>query len=288
MSTPHRTLRVDVAGGLHLAVTERNPAGAPTVVMLHGYLDQRGSLEALANALPPTWRVLTVDWRGHGDSDRVGPGGSYHLLDHVKDLDALIRALELTTPVVIGHSMGGNAAVLLAGALPERVGPLVLLETLGPPAEGGAEAPLRLGEALKHRAHLRAPKLVPDVESAISRLQQTNPGLSRPGAERMAAHALSAVPGGWRWKFDPAVQGNAPLRFSDEAMLAFLSAITVPVLLVRAAHGYVPARETSPARYHALRRLTVVQLEEVGHHVHVEQPERVAREITTWLAAQAG
>src|SRR4051812_12935645 len=114
--------RVVEANGLKLRLWDHARAG-PVVLFVHGYLDTGRSFDAVADALVHV-RCLALDMRGHGQSDRVGPGGSYHLLDHLKDLAVVLDTLEKKgerVDALVAHSMGGNVAYLLAGAAPALV-----------------------------------------------------------------------------------------------------------------------------------------------------------------------
>jgi pimeloyl-ACP methyl ester carboxylesterase len=69
--------------GLRLRLWDHAPAhhDLPKVLCIHGALDTGRSFDAVAGAVGDRARVIAVDLRGHGGSDVVGPGGSYHLLD---------------------------------------------------------------------------------------------------------------------------------------------------------------------------------------------------------------
>lgn len=103
----------------------------PSVLCIHGALDTGRSFDAVAAAVAGRAHVTAIDLRGHGQSERVGAGGSYHLLDFLKDLGLLVQQRRFD--VVVGHSMGGNLALMLVGALPDCTGKLVLLDSVGPP-----------------------------------------------------------------------------------------------------------------------------------------------------------
>ena len=83
--------RVVEANGLKLRLWDHARSG-PIVLFVHGYLDTGRSFDAVADDLAE-FRVLALDLRGHGQSERVGAGGSYHLLDHLKDLAVVLDTL---------------------------------------------------------------------------------------------------------------------------------------------------------------------------------------------------
>src|SRR5690606_16488542 len=122
---PLRSRSARLPGGIGLRYSER-PGPGETVLLLHGYADSGRAFEPLVSLLPPDWRVLAPDQRGHGESAR--PAAGYAMADLAADAAALLDVAGVTAPVtVVGHSMGGFVGQLLAGDRPERVGRLVLI-----------------------------------------------------------------------------------------------------------------------------------------------------------------
>jgi pimeloyl-ACP methyl ester carboxylesterase len=100
--------------------------GNPTVLAIHGSAGMAHTLGALAQRLAPTVRVVGVDLRGHGFSDK--PPAGYDLERHVEDVRQLIGALGLRRPVLLGHSAGGTIATFVASTT--EVAGLILLEAM--------------------------------------------------------------------------------------------------------------------------------------------------------------
>src|SRR3974390_2076306 len=106
-------------------------AGAPALLMLHGWMDVSASFQFLVDALRGDWRGGAPDGRGFGLTEWTR-GGSYWFPDYFADLDALLDHFSRDAPAtLIGHSMGGNVAGMYAGIRPERVARLVSLEGFG-------------------------------------------------------------------------------------------------------------------------------------------------------------
>ena len=154
----------------------------PTVVLLHGWLDIAWSFEALGSALAAAGRrAVAFDFRGHGETQWVPPGGYYHFPDYLLDLDSLLPAIAPREEVIdlFAHSMGGTVAVLYAGARPQRVRRLVLAEGLGPP-DMGPEALLdRTVSFLDGVARTRSTpqRPVASIGDALARMRIQNPEL---------------------------------------------------------------------------------------------------------------
>lgn len=271
--------------GLPLRLWDFGGTG-PVILCLHGYLDQGRSFSWLAQELVDEAHVLCLDWRGHGQSAWVGPGGSYHLLDHVKDLHLVLSALEqagLQVDTVVGHSMGGNIALLWAGSCPGQIQRLLLLDAIGPPAEEAHEQPERLANLLRNLARgAKEASLVSDGGDAISRLLFSNPRLTQRGAERMAQFAL--VPHEedaqrFRFAFDPRVRGPTPNRWPEEMWRTLCARLDCAVHLLRAEYGYAVAGEPTQSRLGCMADATEEVALGCGHHLHVDAPDVVANAV---------
>ncbi len=274
---------------LRLRLWEHDGSG-PVVLFLHGYLDTGRSFDAAVEALGGQVRALCLDWRGHGRSDAVAAGGSYHPLDHLKDLTRVLVCLEragMVPEALVAHSMGGNLALMMAGAWPRRVRRLLVLDAFGPPPQDPSEQAARLGRALQRMLKVRPFGRFDSRQEATARLRQTNFGLSAQGAERMAKHALMEdpqAPGKWTFRYDPRLKGPTPIRYPEQTWLATFGRITAPVRVLRAQNGYVPLGELLDGRKAAIKDLEVATLDGSYHHLHVEHPDAVAKALRALLA----
>lgn len=128
MTGAYTTFEVAVSGGaLHVG---RWGDGERLLLAAHGITGTHRSYLALANALPPDTSLVAPDLRGRGKSNGVtGPCG---MAAHADDLALVLDHLHAEQATVIGHSMGGSVAVVLADRHPDRVDRLVLVDG-GPP-----------------------------------------------------------------------------------------------------------------------------------------------------------
>jgi len=101
----------------------RTGGDLPPLVLAHGLTDNGLCWRRVAQALEHDFDVIMLDTRGHGLSARIGPDDSD---DHGADIAAVITALELIRPVVIGHSVGANTMAMLANQFPELVSKVIL------------------------------------------------------------------------------------------------------------------------------------------------------------------
>lgn len=111
----------------------RSGGDKPPLVMLHGFTDDGACWFPVAEPLAQDYDVILPDMRGHGKSARVA-GIGFRSESLAEDAAALIQALGLSRPAVVGHSLGGLVSLLLAAAHPEQVACLLLEDPLLPQA----------------------------------------------------------------------------------------------------------------------------------------------------------
>ncbi|MBC8329580.1 MAG: alpha/beta hydrolase [Planctomycetes bacterium] len=265
---------------LRLRLWDHGGDGRP-VLFLHGFLDTGRSFDAVAAALPPEFRALCLDFRGHGASDRVPRSASYHQLDHLKDLLQTLdhlAAQDLAPAALVGYSMGGIIALLLAGTLPHLVERLLLVESLGALPESPEGQVERLGRALERLRRPPSPfRSFADPEAAIVRVLENNPGLTRLGAERMVRPVLrQRQDGRWEFPLDPRLRGPSPIRFSEEFWLALCGRVTARVELLEGEFGLLPRFDGTEPRLAAFGNARKRRIAGAGHALHVDAPEEVA------------
>ncbi len=155
-----------VANGLRFHYVQWGEHGIP-IICLHGITGNAFSFQALADNLSSDHRVFAYDLRGRGDSDK--PASGYSIPMHAADLAALIDALELERPVVIGHSLGGFIALYFAAHYPHKLRKLVLIDAGTPlPWKTSQERPVWLNTSFS-----RLGNPVPSFTEYIQRLKAT-------------------------------------------------------------------------------------------------------------------
>jgi len=140
---------VSGAQPVHRRVLGGSKAGAQTVVLVHGGpgLSCDYMIRLAEQLASPTVRVVLYDQRGAGHSPDV-PLSDQTMTGQLADLEALRSDLGAKQLVVMGHSWGGIVAMAYAGAYPDRVSKLVLVDTLPPTVEGNVLAQRRFGDRL--------------------------------------------------------------------------------------------------------------------------------------------
>jgi len=274
--------RLDLHGfGLHLLRWPGSDSALPPLLLLHGFLDQAWSwtwfqeeLEALEGQRRT---LLAPDFRGHGDSDRAGPGHWYYFSDYVGDIHGLLEALAIPRVDLVGHSMGGVVSSYLAGAFPERVRRLVLVEGFGPPDTPLADAPARLRSwaETRERNRTKGPRSFPSLDEVARRLRFHHKHLSEEQALYLAEKGTRPCEGGLCWKHDPMHSTRGAIPYFQHYHEVFLAGITSPTLLVNGRQGFLnmPGWE---AREGAIAGAETVTLEGAGHMIHQERPAELA------------
>lgn len=272
----------------------------PPLVLLHGWMDVGSSYQFVVDALSQGFAegrtILAPDWRGFGLT-RPDPAPDYYAFaNYLGDLDQLIKHFAGDQPVdLVGHSMGGNIAMLYAGVRPARVHRLVNLEGFGLPVTQPAKAAKRYAEWLDAIDLLPsgafALNTYDSADSVAQRLVKTNPRLAPDKAAWLARHwAQPDAAGRWHILGDATHKTPNPHLYRADETLAIHSAITAPLLAVETdsdSMGLWWKGRYDLDEYH--QRLKVVPdcrtavVQDAGHMLHHDQPEAVAALIEKFL-----
>ncbi|MYU25991.1 alpha/beta fold hydrolase [Streptomyces sp. SID8352] len=257
--------RVVVRDGVRLVCRDRGGPGQP-LVLLHGLAGHAGEWDALARSLDPRYRVVAVDQRGHGASERHPRDVSRAA--HVADVVAVAERLSLRRPVLVGQSLGGHTAMLTAAAHPGLVRALVLVEA-GP---GGTNpnGPADVGGWLDSW-----PTPFPSPGAAAAFLGDGPVGAGW-------AAGLEEREDGWWPRFDRDVMVDSLAENARRSFRTEWARIVCPTLVVLAQSGLIPAPETDEM----LRRGPVtlaMSIPGTGHDLHLERPDVLSTALTAFL-----
>lgn len=269
-----------------------NPSDTPAtaslpIVCLHGWLDNAASFLALAQRLAEQsgsqsagsqqgGEVLALDLPGHGLSPWQD---AYPVWGYTSSLVETINA-RFSTPVhLVAHSMGGSAALCLAGAFPELVASLTLLDSPGPMITPETRIAQQLREGVEARKKLRPSRVFTSVMDAIEARRKATPALSHAPLDRLVRRNLEKVDGGFAWRTDPKLKLASDLRLSESQVEHLMAAVTCPVLSIRAASGLLP-QAFFEQRMAYLKEVRVAQV--AGHH-HFHMEPDASEEIATLI-----
>ena len=285
---------VELGTGLRYHVLEwgaDRPELDHTVLLLHGFLDLAWGWAATVRAgLAGRFHVVAPDLRGHGDTGWVGPGAYYHFIDYLADVDEIARTLGRGRLSVVGHSMGGSVAAYFAGAFPERVHRLALLEGLGPPENDDA-GPARVRTWLDswRRVRTRQASSYADLDEAAARLRAHDPLLGEELARELARHGTRPTPDGrLRFKHDPLHVTMGPTPFRVAYAGEFWRRVTCPVLVVEGSDSVFRSRQDETERrlgfFPSAPERAV--LPGAGHMMQRHQPAALAEMLSAFLAGR--
>lgn len=254
---------------IELAAHLYGPEDGLPLIALHGWLDNSMSFARLAPRLEGV-RIVALDQAGHGHSEHRPAGADYSLWEYAHDVLQVAEQFGWKRFGLLGHSMGAIVSTLLAGALPERIERLLLIDGLIPYTGEAASAPKKLGEALEARLALprKRKPVYRSIDDAVSARMKGVGAVSREAAELLAQRGLMPVPGGYTWRTDPRLMLPSALRLTQAHAWAFVDRLACPVDLVLAEQG-LPAYQAEFVEQLASRPLQVHRLAG-GHHLHLD------------------
>lgn len=257
-----------IVNGIELHVTDRG-MGAPALVFLHYWGGSARTWERVIVPLSTAYRCIAPDLRGWGESGAPADDG-YALADFASDIEGLVGALELERYILVGHSMGGKIAQLLASRRPAGLAGLVLV---APAPPGPLSLPPEAQAAMQSAYDTRA-----GVEGAIDHMltfKRLEPALR----EQVIEDSLRGA---------PQAKAAWPSRTSREDIGAAVRQIDVPVLVVSGEHDRVDTPATLEAEL--LPKIAGAELRLLpgtGHLSPLESPREVARCIDRFVAPLA-
>ena len=255
-------------GDVSLHVVDAGEGGRP-IMLVHGFT---ANSDEVAGVMAPLaergWHAVAPDLRGHGRSDRPTDAGAYSLELMAADVVALADWLGWDRFALLGHSMGGGVAQLVALDHPQRLTALVLASTFHGPVPGISMELVQLGcwvvreAGMEGLADAQAARRAENPESvaAFERLQEAIPGY----AEQSRARLIETSPDMW--------MAMAPRFVEQDDRLERLATLDVPTaVIVGELDGTMGddcrrLAETIPGSH-----LTVIP--EAGHVPQLERPE---------------
>lgn len=248
--------------GIHIHYT-RTGGGAYPIILLHGLIANGICWTALARVLEGEYDVIMPDARGHGKSSV--PEYGYRYEDHANDIAGLVQALGLSSPLLIGHSMGGMTATVVAARNPKLLRGLILADPsfLSPKVQREVRDS---DVADQHRRFLNR-SLNEIMADARARHPERSAELIELIAQARLQTSMSA--------FDVLTPPNPDYR-------QLVSSIDVPTLLVISENGVVSP--TVAAELQSINpKFQVEKIPKAGHGLHYDEPEYFAVVVKSFL-----
>lgn len=245
------------------------------VVCIHGLTANCRCWDVIAEAISPRFQVIATDLRGRGFSDR--PSKGYSVLHHIQDIKALLGALGIERPAIMGHSLGALITLAFAALHPDMVDRIVLIDGAGALSQ---EQMNLVFQSLKPSLE-RLGQVFPSVDSYLS-LMKKAPFLQpwSPAIENYFRYEIETVEGGVRSNIRPEhiKEEIENLRVIDPS--SYYSKITCPVLILRATHGMLGQDDLVLPEAAAEKMLLEipdarkVDIEGTNHYSIVLQPDK--------------
>lgn len=257
----------------------------PLIICLHGWLDNAASFIPLSEYLTE-YHLVAVDFAGHGLSQHRSADAHYHQMDFVHDLHELVLSQGWDNFILLGHSMGGIVGSLYVSSFPEKVSHYITIESFGPLTKTAESSSEQLRESIESRInlHARTAKHPENFSNAV-RARALAGDLHSAAAELLVNRNLYEQDGELRWRTDRRLRTISSLRVTDGQATSFMQNIKCPTLAIRGDKGYKMMRQKMLERAQWLEQLSIVECKG-GHHLHMDNPEQVALQITQFLNNQ--
>jgi pimeloyl-ACP methyl ester carboxylesterase len=245
----------------------------PSALLLHGLAGHTDEWAQTASWLTARCRVVALDARGHGRSERFPADVSRDAV--VADAVFVVEQLGLQPVVVVGQSVGGLTALSLAARRPELMRGLVLVDA----------SPSGGGEGVEEAVSATARALREWPVSFGSRSDAHTFFAERFGGG-LAAEAwtsgLERVENGWQPRFDVEVMAQTLRDAISFPSWEEWDSITCPALVVRAGNGMVEP-ETAREMTERLSRAQLIEIADAAHDVHLDRPDEWQEALTGFL-----
>lgn len=281
------TFTTSGVGGTRIVADRIGDPATPAVVFLHGGGQTRRSWGKAAAAVAERgWQAVTVDFRGHGESD-WSEEGDYRLTSFAGDVAEVLRRLP-PQPVLIGASLGGFTTMLLAGELSPGIARAVVLVDIVPNMnQSGAN---RIHEFMAGRMQTGFSSL----DEVADMIAEYNPHRPRPSDLDGLRTNLRRRDGRWYWHWDPKfISENAslpPHELTDvDRMNRAVEAILaggVPVLLVRGQVSDLVSQDRAEEFLARFPKVEFVDVQGAGHMVAGDRNDLFADAVLDFLARQ--
>jgi pimeloyl-ACP methyl ester carboxylesterase len=255
-----------VIHGMRLHYLDWGVKGHRPILFLHGGGLNAHTWDVVCLMLRRDYHCFALDQRGHGDSEWE-PTSEYSHDSQVRDVQGFIEQLGLERPLLIGHSMGGFAAIGYAIAHAAKLAGLVAVD-VGPE--------LSMDGAKRIRDFIALDRVLDSVEAFVERAMAFNPRRNPTLLRRSLMHNLRKLPNGkWTWKHDPNRMSPdfAKERVERAAQIqGDLHHISCPALVLRGARSdvFTDANATSFAA--ALPNGRWVKVPDAGHTIQGDNP----------------
>jgi pimeloyl-ACP methyl ester carboxylesterase len=240
----------------------------PLILALHGWLDNAESYYKLAPLLCG-FRVVAIDMAGHGQSDWRSADSGYPIWGYVEDLHAVKCQLQPEGAIrILAHSLGAGVASLYAGAFPDQVLMLGLIENLAPFTHSPEQFSENLSQSITDNLSNQK-QASPKSKGLLTKLRSTGRfPVPLDAAERLVVRSSEQLPNGeLRIRVDPRLKLRSSVRLTEEQVRSALARIESHVMVIAGQSGL--SQELTQARLPFVKNIEFRRMPG-GHHLHLE------------------
>ncbi len=259
--------------GLRLHYT-RTGGAKPSLVLAHGVTDAGLCGSPVAEVLAPDFDVIMIDARGHGLSD--APPKGYTSIEQADDLAGLIQALDLKSPIVLGHSMGAATTLVLAARYPQ-LPRAIALEDPPPWWDSAYERPNNSAWQAMMRAWL-VPLKQQSRQAILEAQRATEPGWSEAELEPWVDSKLHFSLNFFNDLSDPGLDWSVIVR-----------QVCCPALLITGdvTAGALVSEQAALLFQQYLPQAQIAHIAGAGHSIRRDRFEQYLQVVQPFLVAQA-
>jgi N-formylmaleamate deformylase len=256
--------------GININVCQMGDAAKPPLLMIHGIMDEWSSWNLVYDAFLEHYRVIAVDLRGHGKSDK--PERGYEPADYAADMASVIQELDVGPIAVVGHSLGAVTTCFLAADYPDLVKAAVMED---PPGRFNRNTGSRVTPMLDIKNG--------SEEEVYEFFKETGPELGEARWRDQTRRLRNTADGPYQVIHEWAEKGNAP------DIVETMSRIQCPTLLMQSdpENGGVLPDDLAAEITGRLRNGEFQRFPGVGHNIHKDVAADFARSALAFLRKHA-
>ncbi|XP_043524752.1 probable serine hydrolase isoform X1 [Frieseomelitta varia] len=271
------------------------PNDQQPLVALHGWQDNAGTFDRLIPLLPPNLAILAIDLPGHGLSSHLPTGQFYYVFwDGLIILRRIAKYYKWNKVRLLGHSLGGAISFLYAASYPDEVEFMISLDIASPSVKDITKIPLIIGDSIDKflKYELLQSDGIPSYsyDEVLTIVEDAYKGsITKEGAMILMKRGLRPANEPERYYFsrDPRLKVSVLGMISLDLVLAYAGRIKCAYLNIRAVPGM---KFDHPEYYEKVLdqiKLSAKKFEyhkvEGTHHVHLNNPERIAPIINNFI-----
>jgi len=270
---------------LNLVADAAGPTDAPRVLFLHGSGQTRQSWSsALAEAVRRGYRAVSLDLRGHGDSD-WSSDGHYSLDRFTADVREVIKHIG-GEPVLVGASLGGLISIPIAASVPQEARALVLVDVTPRIEMKGANEVIAFMDS--------APNGFGSLEEAAAAVSAYLPHRPRPTSTSGLKRNLRLRNGRYYWHWDPAFahmgrDAQSKMNFEGpNPMESAARAVNIPTLLIRGGRSRIVSEASAREFLEMVPHAEFVDIADAHHMVAGDANDAFNAAVFSFIDKQGG